>query len=40
MKKTDWSAPLRDRLPEAYFTKMIDFINQVYGKDGQKNLSP
>lgn len=30
MKKTDWSAPLRSRLPEDYFPKMIDFINEVY----------
>lgn len=32
MKKTDWSAPLRERLPQEYFPKMLEFINQVYSK--------
>ncbi|MBD4918899.1 uracil-DNA glycosylase, partial [Xanthomonas citri pv. citri] len=30
MKKTDWSQPLRNRLAEGYFPKMIEFINQTY----------
>ncbi|WP_282674039.1 uracil-DNA glycosylase [Lactococcus cremoris] len=30
MKKTDWSQPLRNRLAEDYFPKMIEFINQTY----------
>ncbi len=30
MKKTDWSAPLRNRLPQDYFPKMVNFINEVY----------
>jgi uracil-DNA glycosylase len=30
MKKSDWSKPLRERLPEAYFPQMVDFINEVY----------
>ena len=30
MKKTDWSQPLRNRLAEDYFLKMIEFINQTY----------
>lgn len=30
MKKTDWSVPLRTRLSNEYFSKMLAFINQVY----------
>lgn len=30
MKKTDWSQPLRSRLPEDYFPKMLEFINETY----------
>jgi uracil-DNA glycosylase len=30
MKKTDWSEPLRARLPKEYFAEMLAFINQVY----------
>lgn len=30
MQKTDWSKPLRMRLPKDYFTAMIAFINDVY----------
>lgn len=30
MKKTDWSKPLRERLPEDYFPKMLQFINETY----------
>ncbi|AYG01596.1 uracil-DNA glycosylase [Lactococcus allomyrinae] len=30
MKKTDWSQPLRSRLPQEYFPNMIHFINEVY----------
>ncbi|MFC4653270.1 uracil-DNA glycosylase [Lactococcus nasutitermitis] len=32
MKKTDWSQPLRSRLPEEYFPQMIAFINDVYSQ--------
>ena len=32
MKKTDWSAPLRERLPQEYFSELVDFINDVYSK--------
>lgn len=30
MNKTDWSIPLRERLPKDYFQKIVDFINEVY----------
>ncbi|MDR0199963.1 MAG: uracil-DNA glycosylase [Streptococcaceae bacterium] len=33
MKKSDWSEPLRKRLPKDYFTQMLAFINQVYRED-------
>lgn len=32
MKKTDWSGPLRERLPQEYFSDLVDFINEVYAK--------
>ncbi|MFK4965693.1 uracil-DNA glycosylase [Lactococcus garvieae] len=32
MKKTDWSGPLRERLPQEYFSGLVDFINEVYAK--------
>jgi uracil-DNA glycosylase len=32
MKKTDWSQPLRERLPQEYFSDMINFINETYHK--------
>ncbi|MDR2975762.1 MAG: uracil-DNA glycosylase [Streptococcaceae bacterium] len=32
MKKTDWSAPLRERLSKEYFSDMINFVNEVYHK--------
>ncbi|MEY8458958.1 uracil-DNA glycosylase [Lactococcus ileimucosae] len=32
MKKTDWSRPLRERLPEEYFQKIVAFINHVYSQ--------
>lgn len=33
MKKTDWSAPLRERLPQDYFERMLDFINTTYAQE-------
>lgn len=30
MEKTDWSNPLRSRLSQDYFDKMLQFINEVY----------
>ena len=32
MKKTDWSRPLRERLPEEYFRKIVAFINHAYSQ--------
>ena len=32
MKKTDWSVPLRSRLPQEYFDKMLGFINEIYSQ--------
>jgi len=37
MKKTDWSEPLRERLPQEYFSTLVDFINDVYS---QGNVYP
>jgi len=33
MKKTDWSAPLRERLEDEYFARMVKFINEVYAQE-------
>ncbi|MFZ2576311.1 uracil-DNA glycosylase [Lactococcus hircilactis] len=39
MKKTDWSVPLREHLPQNYFERMLEFINSVYA-DGAKIYPP
>ena len=36
-EKTDWSEPLRERLPQEYFSTLVDFINDVYS---QGNVYP